>query len=96
MLADEQRLEPAVLEGTPYATRGYRTKTSEDAVRQTFEAGMLDRGFTALEAETKDGTKGNAYLKDGVMVMLAVSKDRNGDTLVSVGSMGSDDRHAER
>jgi hypothetical protein len=89
---DSTRFLSAVLDGTPYAVRGYRTHASEEAVRTEFDAAMFARGFTTLEIETNDGAKSNAYLRDGVMVTLAISKDRNGDTLVSLGSMGADDR----
>lgn len=86
------RFLSAVIEGTPYATRGYRTTASEDDVRADFDKGMVARGFTTLEIELKDGMKGNAYLKDGVMVTFNASKDKSGATLVSVGSLGADDR----
>lgn len=86
------RFLTAVVEGTPYAVRGYRTRIAEDVVRAELDAQMLERGFTGVEIETKDGTKSNGYLRDGVVVVLGVAKDKTGETLVSFGSLGSDPR----
>ncbi len=86
------RFLSAELEGTPYATRGYRTRLPEDEVRADFDRGMVERGFTALAIDAKSGLRTNAYLKDGVMVTFATVKDRSGDTLVSIGSLGADPR----
>lgn len=86
------RFLSAAIEGTPYATRGYRTRLPEDDVRADFDRGMVARGFTTLEVESKNGLRTNAYLKDGVMVTFAAVKDKSGDTLVSIGSLGADQR----
>lgn len=87
---DSVRFLTAEVEGTPYAARGYRTRVAEDVVRRELDAQMIERGFTGVEMETKDGTKANGYLRDGVVVILGVAKDRSGETLVSFGSLGAD------
>lgn len=89
---DSVRFLTAQVEGTPYAVRGYRTRIAEDVVRRELDAQMLERGFTGVELEMKDGAKSNGYLRDGVVVVLGVAKDKGGDTLVSLGSLGADDR----
>lgn len=82
------RFLSALIEGAPYATRGYRTRLPADEVRATYDGAMLARGFTTVEMPAK---KTSAYSKDGVLVTFATALDKNGDTLVSIGTMGADD-----
>lgn len=87
---DGVRAFSAVLEGTPYAARVYRTRANEDDVKATYIAEMAARGFTAIEAKTKDGRASIGFQRDGVMVIVATAKDRDGTLLVSVGTIGVD------
>ena len=86
------RFLQAQIDGTPYAVRGYRTRASEAEAHADVDKGMAERGFKSVEVELKDGTKATGYLKDGVVVTLSVGKDKSGETLVSLGSLGADDR----
>jgi hypothetical protein len=87
------RFLSAQIEGAAYGTRGYRTRRTPDAVRAEYDAAMLARGFTVVDHTVQ---KTSAYSKDGVLVTLATSIDKNGDTLISLGTMGADDRRADR
>jgi hypothetical protein len=86
------RFLSAQIEGASYGTRGYRTRRTPDAVRAEYDAAMLARGFTVVEIPAR---KTSAYSKDGVLVTLATAIDTNGDTLVSIGTMGADDRRSK-
>lgn len=83
------RFLTARIEGTAYAARGYRTHLSAGVVRAEYDEAMLARGFTVV---TMPARKTSAYAKGGVLVTFATSLDGNGDTLVSIGTMGADVR----
>lgn len=86
------RIFSAVLEGTPYAARVYRTRASERDVKAAYEGAMLERGFTMTEVKAKSADRpgGIGFERDGVIVILATTKDRDGSLLVSVGSIGAE------
>lgn len=94
---DSVRLFSAVLEGTPYASRVYRTRVDEGEVKRVFEGDMVARGFQSVTVAPKDGRPGGtAFVRDGVMVVFATTKDRDGSVLVTVGTIGADPRREAR
>lgn len=90
------RLFSGVLEGTPYASRVYRTRAADADVKEAFEKEMLERGFEAISVTTKDGKSSTGFQRDGVMVIFGTVTDRDGSVLVSVGTIGVDARTKAR
>jgi hypothetical protein len=94
---DSVRLFSGVLEGTPYASRIYRTHADEEDVKRAFVGGMRERGFRSVTVAPTAGRPGaTAFVREGVMVIFGTTRDRDGSVLVTLGTIGADPTRAAR
>lgn len=85
---DARRILAASIEGSPFGVQVYESRADTTAVLAQLERDLSAHGWRALELpEGVPADAGRLFLRDSADLLVAVSKEADGPTVVSLGIM---------